>query len=398
MLKISSYTFLFVILLSSCQSKLNTDISVEKDFKKEEQLTIGSTSLFSSKIMGEDRPIIISLPQNYAESEADYPVLYLTDGLQNIWHSIGTAEVLTRTGSMPPMIIVGIESTNRDRDFSPTADENWPRSGGGPKFSDFIEKELIPYIDANYRTHPFRILEGHSLGGLFTVSVLLNKPDLFDAHIIMSPSLWWKQQEIIKQAETFFKSQPNLEKRLFFGIGTNESGTEWGMRKELQNFIDVLKANKPEKVEFKHQEMLNEGHMSSTLLSNYYGLKFIFSDMEVPDSLIANYSDEKFLKHEEMIKSKYGKEAKQSAEAYVRIAYSLMEDKNLSGAITVIKRSVEAYSFDLGLLNFLASIYEKNENIEMAISTYTEAIKISEKYNYGREEEFKGKIKRLKEI
>lgn len=135
MLKITIYTFLLVLLFSSCQSKLNTNISSEKDYIKEEPLTIGSKSMFSSKIMGEDRPIIISLPQNYTESNADYPVLYLTDGLQNIWHTIGTVEVLTRTGSIPPMIIVGVESTNRDRDFSPTVDKNWPRSGGGPKFS-----------------------------------------------------------------------------------------------------------------------------------------------------------------------------------------------------------------------------------------------------------------------
>ena len=397
MLKNTIYTLLLVILFTNCQSELNKENSTNKDFETKESLVIGSKSLFSSKIMGEDRPIIISLPKNYSESNANYPVLYLTDGLQNIWHAIGTAEVLTRTGNMPPMIIVGIESTNRDRDFSPTVDENWAGSGGGPKYSDFIEKELIPYIDINYRTHPFRILEGHSLGGLFAASVLINKPDLFDAHIIMSPSLWWKQHEIIKQAETFFKSHPNLEKRLFFGIGTNESGAEWGMRKELQNFVDVLKANKPEKVQFKHQEMINEGHMSSPLLSNYYGLKFIFSDMEVHDSLIDNYSDEKFLKHEKMITSKYGKEAKQSAESYVQIASILMNDKNLSGSITVIKRSVEAYSFDVGLLNFLASIYERNKNTEKAISTYIEAIRISEKYNYGREEEFRDNIKRLKD-
>ena len=395
MLKTTIYTFLLVILFSSCQSKLNTNISAEKNYIKEEPLTIGSKSMFSSKIMGEDRPVIISLPQNYTESNADYPVLYLTDGLQNIWHTIGTVEVLTRTGSIPPIIIVGIESTNRDRDFSPTVYKNWPRSGGGPKFSDFIEKELIPYIDTNYRTHPFRILEGHSLGGLFSVSVLLNKPDLFDAHIIMSPSLWWKQHEIIKLAETFFKSHPNLEKRLFFGIGTNESGTEWGMRKELQNFVDVLKANKPDKVEFKHQEMEKEGHMSSTLLSNYYGLKFVFSDMAFPENLYENYSDKKFLEHEDYIRGKYGKAAKQSAESYVSLAASLREDERYSEAITVLKRSVEAYSFDVGLMNFLANIYEVNGNNEAAISTYKKAIETSRKNNYNREEEFEKQIKRL---
>lgn len=397
MLKKTIYSLLLVILFTSCQKKINKEISTNKDFETEDSLVIGSKHIFDSKIMDEDRPIIISLPKGYKESDANYPVLYLTDGLQNIWHVIGTVEVLTRTGGIPPMIIVGIESTNRDRDFSPTINKNWPKSGGGPKYLDFIENELIPYIDTNYRTHPFRVLEGHSLGGLFTASVLINKPALFNAHIIMSPSLWWNEHEIINKAKAFFKSHPNLEKRLFFGIGSLESGTEWGMRKELQNFVDVLKENKPEKLHFEHKEMQNEGHMSSPLLSNYYGLKFIFSDMALLDTLITNYSDEEFLKHEKMIMSKYGKEAKQSAEAYVQIASHLMNDNNLSGAITVIKRSVEAYTFDVGLLNFLATIYEKNKNVEKAISTYIEAIRISEKYNYGREEEFRINIKRLED-
>jgi len=397
MLKKTIYSLLLVILFTSCQKKINKEISTNKDFETEDSLVIGSKHVFASKIMDEDRPIIISLPKGYKESDANYPVLYLTDGLQNIWHVIGTVEVLTRTGNIPPMIIVGIESTNRDRDFSPTPNENWPKSGGGPKYLDFIENELIPYIETNYRTHPFRVLEGHSLGGLFTASVLINKRELFNAHIIMSPSLWWNEHEIINKAKVFFKSHPNLEKRLFFGIGSLESGAEWGMRKELQNFVDVLKENKSEKLHFEHKEIQNEGHMSSPLLSNYYGLKFIFSDMALPDTLITNYSDEGFLKHERMIMSKYGKEAKQSAEAYVQIASQLMNDNNLSGAISVIKRSVEAYSFDVGLLNFLASIYEKNKDFEKAMSTYTEAIRISEKYNYGREEEFRANIERIKE-
>lgn len=292
-MRILSNAFLFILLLSACTSAPIND-PISSGNSSVTSLNVGFKHTFVSKIMGEDRPIIISLPEGYEESTASYPVLYLTDGLQNIWHVAGTVEVLTRTGNIPPIIIVGIESTNRDRDFSPTVDSNWPRSGGGPKFLDFIENELIPYIDSNYRTHPYRVLEGHSLGGLFTASALINKPDLFDAYIIMSPSFWWNEQEIIDKAKVFFKLHPTLEKSLFFGIGTLESGTEWGMRKELQNFVDVLTANQPKKLRFEHRELENEGHMSSPLLSNYYGLKFIFSNMKVPDTLIANYSNEGF--------------------------------------------------------------------------------------------------------
>lgn len=386
---------LFLALLSGCvNNPLMEESKVKEEFKANE-LTVGTNLLLKSTVLNEDRPIIISLPKGYNESAANYPVLYLTDGLQNIWHVMGSVELLTRSGYIPPIIIVGIESTNRGLDFSPTVDGDSLNSGGGPNYLKFIETELIPYVDENYRTHPFRVLEGHSLGGLFAAFVLMERSDLFNAHIIMSPSFWWNNEEITTKAQSFFKTHQDLETTLFFGIGTYESGTERGMRKELTNFIDIISANKPAKLRYEHREMEKEGHMSSPLLSNYYGLKFIFSDMEVPDSLINNYSDEKFLKHEKMIMSKYGKEAKQSAEAYVQIASYLMNDNNLSSAITVIKRSVEAYSFDVGLLNFLASIYEKNKDKENARSTYVEAIRISEKYNYGREEEFRDNIKRL---
>lgn len=386
---------LIILLLSNCNLKEKETRVSNKEKEANTTLTVGNKHTISSKILEEERPIIISLPDGYEDSDSNYPVLYLTDGLQNIWHVVGAAEVLTRTGGMPPIIIVGIESTNRSRDFTPTVDENRSESGGGPKFLSFIEKEVIPYIESNYRTHPFRVLEGHSMGGLFTASALIQKPNLFNAHIIISPSLWWNNHEIIEFAGAFFKEQFNLDKSVFFGIGKLESDTEWGMRKELQNFMDVLKKNQPKKLRFKHQEFDNEGHMSSPLLSNYNGLKFIFSDIVYPDSSIVAYNDEKFLQHESKIMSKYGVEAKQSAEAYVRIASYLMEKENISGAITVMNRCSNAYPFDVGLMNFLASLYEKNEEIDKAIEMYNKAIEVSEKYNYNREDEFIAKIEKL---
>jgi tetratricopeptide (TPR) repeat protein len=92
---------------------------------------------------------------------------------------------------------------------------------------------------------------------------------------------------------------------------------------------------------------------------------------------------------------KYGKAVKQSAESYVGLTASLREEERCSEAITVLKRSVEAYSFDVGLMNFLANTYEINGNNEAAISTYRKAIETAKKNNYNREEEFENQIKRL---
>lgn len=379
----------FAIILNNC--------SEDKLQKKEvDKFSIASEQKINSKLLNEDRTITISLPKDYDTSNAKYPVLYLTDGMQNIWHVVGTLEVLTRTGSIPPMIVVGIESTNRMRDFTLTINENNPKSGGGQKFLAFIEEELIPHIDLNYRTNAFRVLEGHSLGGLFAVSTFMEKPNLFNSYIIMSPSLWWNGEELTKKASEFFKAHTNLKNSLFFGIGTYESGAEYGMRKELKNYVDVITKNQPEGLRFKRREIEQEGHMSSVLLSNYYGLKFIFSDMDFPENLYENYSDKQFLDHENYIMMKYGKSAKQSAESYVNLASILIEQERYSEAITVLKRSVLVYSFDVGLMNLLASTYEKNNEIDLAIKTYRAAIEISKDNNYNREEEFENQIKRIK--
>jgi hypothetical protein len=386
-----------LLLLLGCQAKSVTDHPAQEQRLQGTELSIGSKQFLSSRILEEDRPIIISLPEGYHDSDAYYPVLYLTDGLQNIWHVIGAVELLTRTGSIPPLIVVGIESVDRMRDFTMTAGQNFPGSGGGEQFFNFIKSELIPHIDSSYRTKPFKVLEGHSLGGLFTAATLMKAPGLFDGYIIMSPSFWWNGEELTQKAAPFFKTHPELEKALFFGIGTYESGAEYGMRKELKNFVAVLAEHQPEKLRFSHREMENEGHMSSPLLSNYYGLKFIFSDMAFPEHLSEAFNKDAFLEHEERIMAKYGRAAKQSAEAYVSLALNLRESGSYADAITVLERSVAAYPFDVHLLNFLAGTYELDHKIEEAVSVYQKAIEISKKYNYKREAEFAGEIRRLRD-
>jgi len=383
-----------ILVFSSCQNKTEKAISSTESQIKSDSISIGFIQRIRSKILNEAREIVISLPKEYHKSQSHYPVLYLTDGFQNIEHVRGSVELLTRTGNIPPVIIVGIKSINRVKDFTFSPSKQDDESGGGKQFLTFLESELIPYIDEKYRTNNFRILEGHSLGGLFAASVLLEKPELFQSYIMMSPAFWWNGEELTKKAETFFASHQELNTKLFFGIATSESSKERGMRKELTNFIDVMEANKPQKVYYEHREFEDEGHMSSPFLSNYYGLKFVFSDLKYSEEFMANYSDEAFLEKEQDIINKYGESAKRTAESYYELGYAIYQ-KNLSGAITVFKRSVEVYSYDINLITTLAILYEGNKEIENAIDTYKKAIEVSKKYNFGSEEKYQKEIDRL---
>ena len=166
-----------------------------------------------SDVLGEERTILVRTPPGYAASTIRYPVLYLTDGDAQIGHTAATVAFLARNGRMPEMIIVGVTNTDRTRDLTPTKAElagaggtvnQFPTSGGSDKFLAFFERELIPKIEAGYRTAPFRVFAGHSFGGLFATYAAVAKPDLFNALIAVSPTLFWDNDLPIRKTEEFF--------------------------------------------------------------------------------------------------------------------------------------------------------------------------------------------------
>ena len=396
-----SLSALFIIFF---QFSVNAQLADKIELTEDNQLIgLGTQYILKSKILQEDRPIIISLPIGYENNEDGYPVLYLLDGLANIKHQVGTVELLTESGIIPPMIIVAIESLDRAKDLTPSnagqdayagTDTDIPQSGGASKFLQFLDRELIPYVESNFKTHPYRLLEGHSFGGLFSTYALMNKPELFNAFIIQAPALWWNKEEMTGQAKGFFNANDSLDKSVYFGTGGEEG---WGMRQELVRYVDVIKQNTPKNFRWKHEEIVgDEEHDDSRLLLNYYGLKFVFSDLKVSEDLLKNYSDEVFLKGEQNLRNKYGKNTRRPASDYVNIIMELLDKENDLGAITVYKRASEAYPKYIMFLNNLAPLYEKTNQIDKAIETYESAIKVSKKLKLGNEEGYKKEIERLK--
>jgi predicted alpha/beta superfamily hydrolase len=169
--------------------------------------TIEGTSLvpMQSAIMGRDYLLHIYLPPTYESSpEKRYPVVYMTDAYWNFAMMQSLERGLLNDGRAPEFIIVGIGYADtgldyiRERAYELTPDtgagvirdESGPRAGGSQLFVRAFRDEIIPYVDSNLRTDPgFRVLAGHSLGGLFCLVAMYEEPGLFQGFIATSPAV-----------------------------------------------------------------------------------------------------------------------------------------------------------------------------------------------------------------
>ncbi|WP_196138091.1 alpha/beta hydrolase-fold protein [Aliikangiella sp. G2MR2-5] len=334
-----------------------------------------------SNILQKSLSIKVTLPLGYNDSLHEYPVMYYLDANQNFRHISGALDVLIRSGKVPPIIAVGIESDNRDYDFKPLFDneENLIKRGA-VSFHDFITSELMPVIEKKYRTHDFKVLQGHSLGGLFAGFSLIKYPGDFDAYIINSPAFWWNNNWCIREASKRFKLDSNFDSSVYFSIGSEEGV---GMKNELKSFYDALPAKAKEQKIVKHAILEGEGHMSVPLLGNYHGLAHIFQDMHLSDIKIEDFSIEKFEKHEKLMTEKYGTAAKQKEESYAFLANDLLTRQDYKSALSVSGFLVNHYPKNHYNFQILAQSYELNGQINEAISAYKDAYRLSSSKNNG---------------
>jgi predicted alpha/beta superfamily hydrolase len=235
---------------------------------KAEKVVIGERVTLHSDILNEERHLLIRLPEGYAASGHRYPVLFLLDAEYFFQQVAAAVQFLSeceyiRDHPIPQFIVVGIVNVDRDRDYTPThypkhGPLRFPTSGRAESFLEFIEAELIPFIDSHYRTHPYRVLSGWSFGGLFTVHTLFTSPDLFSAYLAVSPSLWWDNQLLVKKADQIFKSGKTINKPLVVTLGSLEGG-DMGASVRM-GFVPLLRRQSISDLFFEYVVIVGEGH------------------------------------------------------------------------------------------------------------------------------------------
>jgi predicted alpha/beta superfamily hydrolase len=240
--------------------------------------SIGEIKTIKSKVLAENRTLNIYLPDSYNNKEK-YPVIYLLDGSANedFLHITGLVQFFNMTFNMPKTIIVGIANVDRKRDFTfPAKLEQFkkmhPITGGSLKFIDFIEKELLPYMKANYKINDTSYLLGQSLGGLVSTEILLKKPDLFTNYIIVSPSLWWDDEALLKEAPTLLNRQTDSKKWVYISVGTEGKKMEEG----AASLVTLLKKSGKKNMKVDFMPLPKETHATILHNSIYEAFKILY--------------------------------------------------------------------------------------------------------------------------
>ncbi|HEY9008969.1 MAG TPA: alpha/beta hydrolase-fold protein [Ohtaekwangia sp.] len=240
--------------------------------------------LIHSRVLNQDRQIYINVPKlDSADINKALPVLYLLDG-ENHFHILSAyIEYLRHWQIIPPMIVVGIVNVDRVKDLTPTnslinfdgnVDSKYKTSGGNEQFLNFIQQELMPYIETNYKTSPFKIFAGHSFGGLTTINCVLMRPDMFDAYIAISPSLWFGNKYVLRLAERKLPKLSMRNKKIFYSVG-NEDGA---FRDDLLKFDKLFNHDSLKTFVHQYKHYPFEDHMTEPIPAYYDALRFIYKD------------------------------------------------------------------------------------------------------------------------
>lgn len=230
--------------------------------EKATPLVIGETFTLPSEALHETRRINVYLPPGYAESPtARFPVLYMPDGgiAEDFLHVAGLVQVSVGNGTMRPFVLVGIENTQRRRDLTgPTENAEdkkiAPKVGRSAAFRAFLRDELMPQIQARYRTTNERAIVGESLAGLFVIETFLLEPTLFDTYIAFDPSLWWNDRKLVDEAARRLAAHPDLHKTLYFASSSEERGDG------TPTFAKILAEHAPPGVQWHYEKMPDEKH------------------------------------------------------------------------------------------------------------------------------------------
>jgi predicted alpha/beta superfamily hydrolase len=211
------------LFLFLCLSALGAPPAIAAGTSEAAPLAIGDTFTLESTALGETRRINVYRPPGYAEAGSEpLPVLYMPDGGigEDFLHVAGLVQVLSGNGGMRPFLLVGIENTERRRDLTgPTGNAEdrkiAKRVGGSKAFRNFLRDELMPEVQRRYRTTSESAIVGESLAGLFVVETFFLEPELFDTYLAFDPSLWWNDEQLVKDAPAVLAKRPALQGTLY---------------------------------------------------------------------------------------------------------------------------------------------------------------------------------------
>lgn len=355
-----------------------------KILAQESSIVIGNSFKIKSQILKEERQYLVHLPASYENDQfyiqKSYPVLFLLDGTTHFHLVSGLVGNMSaeENEQIPEMIIVAIVNTDRTRDLTP---DKVNQNGGSAAFLQFLQDELLPQIEKQYRILPYRILAGHSLAGLFVIESFL-KQSAFNSYLAIDPSLWWDNGALVKASDVSLKNRRPFPTSLFITQANNpfNEGLEADAKgKAIQTFVAALKTYKPEGLLYKHVFFSQEDHFSVPLPSFYQGLSFIFEGYKFPLNLLKNSSVSDIRNHYFLFSERLGTSVLPPGKLLNQAGlFVLTHEKMYDKAIEIFNLNQQYYPNTYITYNSLGEAYKRKGDKKSAIYNYKKSLELNE--------------------
>ena len=369
--------------------------------QEDNRFTTGFSETISSKILGENREILIHIPKsnegNKIKDRGNYPVIYLLDGAENFNSVVSITEHMEESSLCPPMIVVGIVNSNRMSDLTIGTDKDMPKQflGNGEKFMSFVEKELIPHINSNYPTTTYKTFIGHSVGGLTVINTLLHNPDLFNSYVCLDGALWWNNAKIVKEATTNLTTNNYQGKTLFIAMANRlERGIDTlSVQKDTSENTDLVRANlkfikelqkaQRNQLRYRYKFYEDDNHPSVRLIGEYDALRFIFdfyklkiydSELENPDFRL----DSLLVTHYSKVSKQMGYIVKPAESQVNNFGYQMMAGKQFKKAESLFKLNIINNPNSGNCYDSIGDFYLGTGNKAKAIESFKKALTLKD--------------------
>ncbi|MFZ1800646.1 MAG: alpha/beta hydrolase-fold protein [Chitinophagaceae bacterium] len=369
----------------------------------------GKVDTLYSKTLGEQRKIWIYSPTmkpGNAFTGERFPVLYLLDGdvhFESLVAMIRQLSEIDGNTNFPPMIVVGILNTDRTRDLTPTHIKNdLPmmdsaasiNTGGNEKFITFMQYELMLHIDSLYPTQPYRLLIGHSFGGLTAMNILTNHTNMFNAYIAIDPSMWYGHETFLKATEQKLLKQKFAGIKLYIGMA-NTKPEDMTLEKMKNDTTDItrhmrsifaldnfIRKNTNDGLTYASNYYADDDHGSVPFISEYEGLRFIFKDYKLKLSF-AEFTDsstaiiKKFQDHYKELSKQFGYTILPPQDLIYNFGLYAMSSGFFTKAEALFKMNLENYPNNENSLAAYAALYAAKKDTANAVLFYQRAYNIN---------------------
>jgi len=376
-------------------------------------LVIGRVDSMASAVLKETRKVWVSVPASASDptfAKQRYPVVYLLDGNAHFAYTSGIIQRLSQVSNTvcPEMIVVGIPNTDRTRDLTPSRPasiEGMPEgrktAGGAESFTAFLEKELIPYIEAHYPASAHRTLIGHSLGGLLVMNTLVHHANLFENYVAIDPSMWWDDEKLLREAHEAF-AQPRFKGRTLFVASANTTGFVASANTTgLDTVLAAKNAHDRANVKLREELARNpsnglrsafryyptDTHNSVTVPATLDALNFVFQPYALsPAATSALFTDKpiedgaaKLVAHYQQVSARVGYSVLPPEALVSRLArYLLAQAGQAPRALALFQLNLQNYPTSSNVHAGLGDYYQTQKQPDLAIASYTRALQLQE--------------------